>query len=39
MFRLITGIAAPLKHRRTLLGSSAEMAEKRGGTKTEAMQS
>src|SRR5580698_3626588 len=25
MFRLITGIAAPLKHRRTLLGSSAEM--------------
>ena len=38
MFRLVTGIAAPLKHRRTLLGSSAEMAEKQGGTKTEAMQ-
>jgi NADH-quinone oxidoreductase subunit H len=39
MFRLITGIYAPQKHQRNLLGSSAEMAEKRGGTKTEAMQS
>src|SRR5450432_560264 len=39
MFRLIKGISAPLKHTRTLLGSSAEMAEKQGGTKTEAMQS
>jgi NADH-quinone oxidoreductase subunit H len=38
-FRLITGIYAPSKHDRTLLGSSAAMAEKQGGTKTEAMQS
>jgi hypothetical protein len=36
--RLVTGIFAPLKHERTLLGSSAEAAEKRGGTKTTAMQ-
>ncbi|HLK38679.1 MAG TPA: complex I subunit 1 family protein [Polyangiaceae bacterium] len=28
----------PVKHQRTLLGSSAEQAAKRGGTKTEAMQ-
>jgi NADH-quinone oxidoreductase subunit H len=39
MFRLVTGIYTPLKHDRTLLGSSAAMAEKQGGTKTEAMQS
>jgi NADH-quinone oxidoreductase subunit H len=36
--RLVTGIFAPLKHERTLLGSSADQAEKRGGTKTSAMQ-
>jgi NADH-quinone oxidoreductase subunit H len=39
MLRLVMGIFAPLKHQRNLLGSSAEMAEKHGGTKTEAMQS
>jgi NADH-quinone oxidoreductase subunit H len=39
LLRLVTGTFAPLKHERTLLGSSAEMAEKAGGTKTEAMQS
>ncbi len=38
MLKLVRGIFAPLKHQRNLLGSSAEMAEKRGGTKTEAMQ-
>jgi NADH-quinone oxidoreductase subunit H len=36
--RLVTGFFAPAKHERTLLGSSAEVAEKRGGTKSEAMQ-
>ena len=36
--RLVAGIFAPLKHERTLLGSSADQAEKRGGTKTSAMQ-
>jgi hypothetical protein len=36
--RLAAGIFAPLTHERTLLGSSAEAAEKRGGTKTTAMQ-
>ena len=39
VLRLVTGFGGPVKHLRTLLGSSAEMAEKRGGTKTEAMQS
>jgi NADH-quinone oxidoreductase subunit H len=39
MVRLFKGIYAPSKHDRTLLGSSAAMAEKQGGTKTEAMQS
>jgi NADH-quinone oxidoreductase subunit H len=36
--RLVVGFFAPVKHERTLLGSSAEEAEKRGGTKSEAMQ-
>jgi NADH-quinone oxidoreductase subunit H len=39
VLRLIMGFGGPVKHLRTLLGSSAEMAQKRGGTKTEAMQS
>jgi NADH-quinone oxidoreductase subunit H len=37
-FRLVTGAFAPLKHERTLLGSSAGAAERRGGTKTTPMQ-
>ncbi len=36
--RLVIGIFKPVKHERTLLGSSAEVAERRGGTKTEPMQ-
>lgn len=32
------GFFAPVRHHRTLLGSSAEFAAKRGGTKTEPMQ-
>jgi NADH-quinone oxidoreductase subunit H len=38
MFRLVTGIFAPLKYTRTLLGTSAGAAERRGGTKTTPMQ-
>jgi NADH-quinone oxidoreductase subunit H len=38
MARLVIGIFKPVKHERTLLGSSAEVAERRGGTKTEPMQ-
>jgi NADH-quinone oxidoreductase subunit H len=36
--RLVLGIFAPLKHERTLLGTSAGVAERRGGTKTSPMQ-
>jgi NADH-quinone oxidoreductase subunit H len=36
--RLVIGFFAPAKHKRTLLGSSAEEAEKRGGTKSTVMQ-
>ena len=36
--RLIVGGFAPLKHERTMLGTSAEAAEKHGGTKSSAMQ-
>jgi hypothetical protein len=36
--RLVAGVFAPLTYERTMLGSSAEQAEKRGGTKSTAMQ-
>jgi len=36
--RLVIGFFAPIKHLRTLLGSSAEVTAKRGGTKSEPMQ-
>jgi NADH-quinone oxidoreductase subunit H len=36
--RGIVALFAPVTHQRTLLGSSAEVAAKRGGTKTEPMQ-
>jgi NADH-quinone oxidoreductase subunit H len=36
--RGIAGFFGPVKHQRTLLGSSAEMAAKRGGTKSAPMQ-
>jgi NADH-quinone oxidoreductase subunit H len=36
--RLVTGFFGSRKHERTLLGSSAEMAERRGGTKSSTMQ-
>jgi NADH-quinone oxidoreductase subunit H len=36
--RMVLWLLGPVKHERTLLGSSAEQAKKRGGTKTEAMQ-
>jgi NADH-quinone oxidoreductase subunit H len=36
--RLVTGFFKPAKHLRTLLGSSAETAAKRGGTKSAPMQ-
>jgi NADH-quinone oxidoreductase subunit H len=36
--RMVMWLRGPVKHERTLLGSSAERAKKRGGTKTEAMQ-
>jgi NADH-quinone oxidoreductase subunit H len=36
--RLVVGFFAPSKHVRTLLGTSADEAEKRGGTKSTAMQ-
>jgi NADH-quinone oxidoreductase subunit H len=36
--RVLIGLFAPVKHQRTLLGSSAEVAAKRGGTKAEPMQ-
>jgi len=36
--RAVLGFLAPVKHERTLLGSSAEEALKRGGTKAEPMQ-
>jgi NADH-quinone oxidoreductase subunit H len=36
--RLVVGFFAPVKHVRTLLGTSADEAEKRGGTKSTAMQ-
>ncbi len=37
-FRLVTGLMSSSKKERTLLGSSAEMAARRGGTKTAPMQ-
>jgi NADH-quinone oxidoreductase subunit H len=36
--RLVAGLLAPVKHERTLLGSSAAEAAKRGGTKATPMQ-
>jgi NADH-quinone oxidoreductase subunit H len=36
--RAVLGFVAPITHQRTLLGSSAEVAAKHGGTKSEAMQ-
>jgi NADH-quinone oxidoreductase subunit H len=36
--RLVVGLTATIKHERTLLGSSAEAAARRGGTKTAPMQ-
>jgi NADH-quinone oxidoreductase subunit H len=36
--RLVMWMLGPVKHERTLLGSSAERAQKRGGTKSEPMQ-
>jgi NADH-quinone oxidoreductase subunit H len=36
--RLVIGLATPVHHERTLLGSSAEAAAKHGGTKAEPMQ-
>jgi NADH-quinone oxidoreductase subunit H len=36
--RLVVGLRAPVKHERTLLGSSAAQAAKRGGTKATPMQ-
>jgi NADH-quinone oxidoreductase subunit H len=36
--RAVTGFFRPIKHLRTLLGSSAEIAAKRGGTKSSPMQ-
>jgi NADH-quinone oxidoreductase subunit H len=36
--RLVVGMFAPLRHERSLLGTSAGMAARRGGTKTEPMQ-
>ena len=36
--RLVMWMLGPVKHERTLLGSSAEQAQKRGGTKSEPMQ-
>jgi NADH-quinone oxidoreductase subunit H len=36
--RLVVGLTATVKHERTLLGTSAEMAARRGGTKTAPMQ-
>ncbi len=38
LFKLVTGMFGPVKHLRTLLGTSAGMAEKAGGTKSTAMQ-
>jgi NADH-quinone oxidoreductase subunit H len=38
VIRGIAGFVAPVNHTQTLLGSSAEAAAKRGGTKTEPMQ-
>jgi NADH-quinone oxidoreductase subunit H len=38
IFRLIRGLIAPVHHERTLLGSSAAVAAKRGGTKATPMQ-
>jgi NADH-quinone oxidoreductase subunit H len=37
-FRLVTGLMGTSTHERTLLGSSAEAAARRGGTKTAPMQ-
>jgi len=36
--RLVIGLASPVHHERTLLGSSADAAAKKGGTKAEPMQ-
>jgi hypothetical protein len=36
--RLVTGLMTTVKHERTLLGTSAEVAARRGGTKTAPMQ-
>jgi NADH-quinone oxidoreductase subunit H len=38
VIRAIIGLLTPVRHERTLLGSSAEVAAKRGGTKTTPMQ-
>jgi NADH-quinone oxidoreductase subunit H len=38
VIRGIIGLLTPVRHERTLLGSSAEVAAKRGGTKTTPMQ-
>jgi NADH-quinone oxidoreductase subunit H len=38
IFRLVRGLIAPVHHERTLLGSSAAVAAKRGGTKATPMQ-
>jgi hypothetical protein len=38
IFRLVRGLIAPVTHERTLLGSSAAVAAKRGGTKATPMQ-
>jgi hypothetical protein len=36
--RLVAGLLAPVLHKQTLLGSSAEQSRRLGGTKTGAMQ-
>jgi hypothetical protein len=38
LVRLVTGLMTTVKHERTLLGTSAEVAARRGGTKTAPMQ-
>jgi NADH-quinone oxidoreductase subunit H len=38
LVRLVAGLFAPIRHERTLLGSSAESAAKHGGTKAAPMQ-
>jgi NADH-quinone oxidoreductase subunit H len=38
LVRTVIGFGAPITHKQTLLGSSAEQARKRGGTKTAPMQ-